>query len=659
MLRGCWRARILNSSKRIPSNPSQMHVIACDHCGAASGAGSQFCAECGAELVGSTPGERRQVEALRLATAGHYDIRGELGRGGMATVYLAHDLALDRKVAIKVMSPALAMGDGIERFKREARTAASLSHPNIIPVFGVHHTEELLYFVMKYVQGRPLDGIIRELGALPIPMVQAILGQVASAFGYAHRHGVIHRDIKPANILIDDEGWAVVTDFGIAKVSDSKGLTMTGLSVGTPTYMSPEQVAGDGVTPASDQYALGVLAYEMLTGKPPFQGANSMAMMYAHVHHPPPPLEAARPDCPEGLRDAVMRMLAKEPAERWPSVEDAIVAIGTPPPLNHDDPTRSQLIELARTGANERLAGIPRTPKSPIPLGRTPAPRQRQSIAMRVRHGASPLSIGIAAAGVLVAAGSLVVALRGRGEQPPAESAAVAAPAESTAIVSAPAVELVPASATSTTETPPPVVESAPAELKPVAAKAPAVRERIRAEAPPSPGAAAESVAPPPPPPPTTAAAPAPVPVASAAAPKPATVSGASALLGGGASASGSVAATRKPGSAADKGGIERAIAAYSSALQSRSAAEVRRAFPGIPEAQHAYLASLFGAGGRMQPKWKTSDIVVRGDTGTVVVRGTTRVMAGGGNPYDETVDARVTLERMDGEWRIRSFMSR
>ena len=319
MLRGCRRAHILNSSRPIPFETEPMPVTACDHCGAALGAGTSSAPTAAPSRAGARPAERRQVEALRLATAGHYDIRGELGRGGMATVYLAHDLALDRKVAIKVMSPALAMGDGIERFKREARTAASLSHPNIIPVFGVYHTEDLLYFVMKYVEGRPLDGIIRELGALPIPMVQAILGQVASAFGYAHRHGVIHRDIKPANILIDDEGWAVVTDFGIAKVSDSKGLTMTGLSVGTPTYMSPEQVAGDGVTPASDQYALGVLAYEMLTGKPPFQGANSMAMMYAHVHHPPPPLEAARPDCPAALRDAVMRMLAKDPAERWPT----------------------------------------------------------------------------------------------------------------------------------------------------------------------------------------------------------------------------------------------------------------------------------------------------------------------------------------------------
>jgi serine/threonine protein kinase len=528
-----------------------MHATVCDHCGAALAAGDRFCAECGMEHGVGQSGEWRQVEALRLATAGHYDIRGELGRGGMATVYLAHDLALDRKVAIKVMAPALAVGDGIERFKREARTAASLSHPNIIPIYGVYDTDALLYFVMKYVEGRPLDGIIRELGALPIPMVQAILGQVASAFGYAHRRGVIHRDIKPANILIDDEGWAVVTDFGIAKVLDSKGLTMTGHSVGTPTYMSPEQVAGDGVSPASDQYALGILAYEMLTGKPPFEHKNAMAMMFSHVHRSPAPLEQKRPDCPQPLRDAVMRMLQKEPADRWPTVEDAIEAIGTPPPLSHEDPTRSRLIQLARTGVSERLAGVPRTPRSPIPLGRT-GRGARRSMAQRVRHGASPLSIGIAVAGLLVAAGSLAVAVRGQRDDIAPESAVITPAADS----------------------------AAPGE--PVPANA-----------------------------------------------------------------------------ATDRSAVERAIAAYAAALESRSAAEVRRAFPGISQTQQAYLASLFGAGGRMQPRWKTTDAATRGDSGSARVRGTTRVISGGGNHYDETVDARVILVRTDGEWRIQSFSSR
>jgi serine/threonine protein kinase len=635
-----------------------MPAIACDVCGATVGAGAQFCSECGVEQVGLAASERRQVLALREATAGHYDIRGELGRGGMATVYLAHDLALDRKVAIKVMSPALAMGDGIERFKREARTAASLSHPNIIPVYGVHHTDQLLYFVMKYVEGRPLDGIIRELGPLPIPMTQAVLGQIASAFGYAHRRGVIHRDIKPANILIDDEGWAVVTDFGIAKVSDSKGLTVTGLSVGTPTYMSPEQVAGDPVTPASDQYALGILAYEMLAGRPPFQGANAMAMMYAHVHHPPPPLESVRADCPEPLRDAVMRMLAKDPADRWPSVEDAIVAIGTPPPLSHDDPTRSQLIELARTGASERLAGIPRTPRSPIPLGRTPPPKPRASIAMRVRQSASPLSIGIAVAGVVVATVSLAVALRGGSRAAQPESASVSALAETPSAEAdvAPSAPAAPEPAT--------VVTPAVAEVQPVPVRTAA--SKARPPAPERPPAAPSAGAPPP----AESLARAPVPDVVAAepaspspspAPAPAnagSLSGAAALLGRGASAAGPTAAPKKAG-AADKRGVEQAIAAYAAALQSRSAVEVRRVFPGLPEPQHAYLASLFGAGGRLQPRWKTSDISIRGDTGTARVRGTTRVMAGGGNPYDETVDARVTLERAGGEWRIRSFVAR
>jgi len=189
------------------------------------------------------------LERLRKATLGTYDIHSELGRGGMATVYLAHEISLDRKVAIKVMSPAMLHGAGmVERFKREARTAAGLSHPNIIPIYAVHEIDGLLFCVIKLVEGTPLDTVMRELGQLPVPMVHGILAQVGGALGYAHRHGVVHRDIKPGNILIDDEGWAVVTDFGIAKVTESEGLTSTGMAIGTPTYMSPEQATADGVT---------------------------------------------------------------------------------------------------------------------------------------------------------------------------------------------------------------------------------------------------------------------------------------------------------------------------------------------------------------------------------------------------------------------------
>src|SRR5256712_7839557 len=228
----------------------------CTRCGASVAPGAYFCPRCGTSIplapggagatVATGPGgpvaERHALlDALRQATLGAYEVLAEVGHGGMATVYLAHDLALDRRVAIKVLEPALLlMGEGMaERFKREARTAAALSHPHIIPIYAVKEGERILYFVMKYVQGRPLDSVIRDVGPLPIPMVQAIVAQVGDALGYAHRHGVVHRDVKSANIMLDEEGWAVVTDFGIAKVLQAEGLTMTGVTVGTPTYMSP------------------------------------------------------------------------------------------------------------------------------------------------------------------------------------------------------------------------------------------------------------------------------------------------------------------------------------------------------------------------------------------------------------------------------------
>ncbi len=170
------------------------------------------------------------LEQLRRATLGEYDIHSEIARGGMAAVFLAHEIALNRKVAIKVMSPGLVFGTGMaERFKREARTSAALSHPNIVPVYAVREANGLCFFVMKLIQGTTLDTIIRQLGQAPIPMVEAVLAQAGGALGYAHRHGVIHRDVKPGNILIDDEGWVVVTDFGIAKVAKAEGLTLTGV----------------------------------------------------------------------------------------------------------------------------------------------------------------------------------------------------------------------------------------------------------------------------------------------------------------------------------------------------------------------------------------------------------------------------------------------
>ena len=365
-------------------------TTACSRCGAAIVPGAHFCTTCGNDISGqqgslttaqiplttsaANVAQNEMLELLRHATLGDYDISGELGRGGMATVYLAHDIALDRKVAIKIMNPQILTGEGmVDRFKREARTAAALSHPHIIPIYVVRETPRILYFVMKFVQGRGLDAIIKEKGALPIGMVEAILTQVAGALGYGHRRGVIHRDIKPANIMIDDEGWAVVMDFGIAKVAETRGLTMTGATVGTPFYMSPEQCSAKGITGSSDQYSLGIVAYEMLSGRPPFAGETIMEIMKAHFFDAPVPISEVRPDCPPGLAKVVMRMLEKKAEDRWPTLEEAIAVIGARP-LAHDDPIHTEMVALAKSAAHIKPLPKFSTPVS-LPVGkRRPSP---------------------------------------------------------------------------------------------------------------------------------------------------------------------------------------------------------------------------------------------------------------------------------------------
>lgn len=283
------------------TGPTAPTASACRQCGAALAPDARFCAECGAALTGGAdPGSPWGVvlERLRRATLGEFEIQRELGRGGMAAVFLAHEIALNRPVAIKVMAPGLLMGEGmVERFRREAVTVAGLSHPNIVTMHAVRQADDLHFFVMQFVSGRPLDAVLAQDGRLPVPVVRSLLFQTGTALAHAHRHGVIHRDVKPANVLLDTEGNAVVTDFGIAKVSEAPGQTQTGMTVGTPAYMSPEQCDAGTVTWASDQYSLGAVAYELLTGSPPFQG-TMLGIMQAHVSQPPPPLRELRPDCP-------------------------------------------------------------------------------------------------------------------------------------------------------------------------------------------------------------------------------------------------------------------------------------------------------------------------------------------------------------------------
>ena len=354
-------------------------MTTCRGCGDPLTPEDRFCPRCGIAVSPPTPTGggayspwNQVLEHLRAATGGEFHIVRELGRGGMAAVYLAQEIALNRQVAIKVMAPGVMMGEGmVERFRQEAVTVANLSHPNIITIHAVRQLDDLHFFVMKYVDGRPLDIVLQTSGVLPIAVVRAILFQVGSGLAYAHRRGVIHRDVKPANILLDRDGNAIVTDFGIAKVAEAPGQTKTGTMVGTPAYMSPEQCVAEAVTWASDQYSLGIVAYELLTGAPPFSG-SSYATMQGHLERAPEPIRTRRPDCPPELEAGVLRMLAKDPADRFPTMAEALQAIGARP-LGVDDPLRGELAALIGppTGAIEAF----RVPRSPAPASRAPASR--------------------------------------------------------------------------------------------------------------------------------------------------------------------------------------------------------------------------------------------------------------------------------------------
>lgn len=359
---------------------------ACPKCSTNVSAETKFCPNCGAGVSGIFSGGGSPLDGtamlgieqvdtlfpiLQDATLGDYDIYGELGRGGMAAVYLALDLSLNRKVAIKTMLPDLVGKTGmVDRFKREAQTAAGLSHPHIIQIFGVKQTKNLVYFVMKYIEGRSLESVIIERGKLDVDLTRVILSQVGGALAFAHRKGVVHRDMKPANIMLEEDGWAIVTDFGIAKVQEAQNLTATGTAIGTPHYMSPEQFHNKAVTGASDQYSLGIVAYEMLTGKKPFDGATYAEIITQHLFEPPPDLRTVRPDIPPNIADAIMRMMSKDAGVRFPDLDAAVASLGTPT-TTQGEKARTQIISIAKAGPERKVRMS--VPQSPIPAQRKPA----------------------------------------------------------------------------------------------------------------------------------------------------------------------------------------------------------------------------------------------------------------------------------------------
>ena len=284
--------------------------------------------------VASSADAELRAHVERVLTA-HYELDTEIGRGGMGIVYRARDRRLKRNIAIKILPPELAFRSEIRsRFLREAETAASLNHPNIVDIYTVDELEGLVFFVMAYISGDNLAKRLHERGVLGVDETRRILREVADALAYAHERGVVHRDIKPDNIILDAEsGRSMVTDFGIARAVTEGGdsrLTATGMALGTPAYMSPEQAAGERqIDGRSDLYSLGVVAYQMLCGEPPFTATSTPAMLVKHISERPTPIEQRRGEVPQDLARAVMMMLEKDPANRFPSASALVAALDT------------------------------------------------------------------------------------------------------------------------------------------------------------------------------------------------------------------------------------------------------------------------------------------------------------------------------------------
>ena len=305
----------------------------CSRCGAEVQPATQFCPTCGLDLRVTTPvqaiatGDVTELDIVREALSDEYELLEELGRGGMAIVYRAMDKHLEREVAIKVLPFSLAFdAEFVERFTREARTSAQLEHPNIIPIYRVGKTGRVIHFVMKFLRGGSLSRVMAERKRLAPAEIRKLLTDVGGALGYAHKRGIVHRDIKPDNIMFDEFGQCVVTDFGIAKAGTGSKLTGTGMSIGTPHYMSPEQARAQSIDGRSDLYSLGILAYQALVGEVPYDGEDSFAIGYKHIMEPiPVPLLDTVDE--RRVFEIIKRLIAKDPFDRFQDAEALLKAL--------------------------------------------------------------------------------------------------------------------------------------------------------------------------------------------------------------------------------------------------------------------------------------------------------------------------------------------
>lgn len=346
----------------------------CVHCSTPVGDGAKFCHSCGS-LVSDAGGQAAATASmdqsafahmekmLRDETKGEYVVGKMLGRGGMAVVYLAEETRLGRKVALKVLPPELTFGHGVDRFLREAKTAATLDHPSIIPIYRIASGGKLFWYAMKYLEGKSLEDVLRERGAYSLEETLELLEQVADALDYAHEHHVIHRDIKPANVMLDSRNRVIITDFGIAKALSEGALTASGSVIGTPYFMSPEQGMGKPVAGAADQYSVAVMAFRMLAGHIPFDGDSAIDILHKHCMMDAPRLEDSAPHIPRHVCDAIDKALAKKASDRFPNIRAFVKAMKDPSVKYTRPSARTEVIdtnELEKKNSGPRPKVAPR-----------------------------------------------------------------------------------------------------------------------------------------------------------------------------------------------------------------------------------------------------------------------------------------------------------
>lgn len=345
----------------------------CFRCGTTLGDDQRFCGRCGAlisadphseTLAVETGGGEDQVERLRRVLSGEFEVDSELARGGMSVIYKARDVTLARSVALKVLPPELGLTvRAVERFQREARMAAELEHPNIVPVYRVGHVGDVLFIAMKYVEGRSLDAVVAEQGAVPVPVVLHVLRAALRALAYAHDRGIVHRDVKTANLLVDTGGRVLVSDFGVALRASDVTLTQDGAVIGTPAFMSPEQCAGRRAGPQSDQYSLGVVAFQLLAGAVPFDSDNLPGFINHHLHTPAPDVRAARDDVPHLLANLVHRALSKRAEDRFATTRDMLAAVEALPFPEEDRRSSEEVLSRLANGS-----AVPRVATRSLPV---------------------------------------------------------------------------------------------------------------------------------------------------------------------------------------------------------------------------------------------------------------------------------------------------